>query len=373
MKYCFRLLLLSTIGILAAEFAAYLLFQVFLTERLASHWRVDPESLLKSLDEAALHSYREEFYDPVLGWVFRNETRAFDYASFDKLGARVDPAPGREGRIAAYGDSFTFGEDVANNETWPHYLSELTGDRVANFGVSGYGPDQALLRLVGHLESGQVPDIIVLGVLSENIARLVNVWRAAYTKGEPLNFKPILWKYNDDVRWIAPPLRSPISIDGALRAVLAARPYDYWLEYNYHRPPLPSIPYLWSAVSTSTYLGFRAKRWQDLWEMDRPIQIFSDIIQEFVRLSEEYGFRPILLMIPMGEDFRLHEVGHPTTYAPVITKLREKYAVGLEIVDTIDQPLDVLRFYQKPLSAHTSPYGNREIAVALHKQIGEQG
>jgi hypothetical protein len=48
--------------------------------------------------------------------------------------------------ILAVGDSFTFGDQVSDWETWPAQLEKLSGRRVINGGVFGYGIDQAFLR-----------------------------------------------------------------------------------------------------------------------------------------------------------------------------------------------------------------------------------
>jgi len=58
--------------------------------------------------------------------------------------------------ILAVGDSFTYGYDVNNHETWPAHLENLLVNRVTggslgnykviNAGVSGYGLDQIILR-----------------------------------------------------------------------------------------------------------------------------------------------------------------------------------------------------------------------------------
>lgn len=55
-----------------------------------------------------------------------------------------DAAVGRP--ILAVGDSFTFGDEVSDPETWPAQLQQITGRRVLNGGVSGYGFDQIVLR-----------------------------------------------------------------------------------------------------------------------------------------------------------------------------------------------------------------------------------
>jgi hypothetical protein len=48
--------------------------------------------------------------------------------------------------ILAVGDSFTFGTQVSDRDTWPAQLEKLSGRRVINGGVFGYGIDQAFLR-----------------------------------------------------------------------------------------------------------------------------------------------------------------------------------------------------------------------------------
>ena len=46
------------------------------------------------------------------------------------------------------GDSFTFGEDVGDDETYSHHLEQLLpGTEVINLGVHGYGHDQMLIYL----------------------------------------------------------------------------------------------------------------------------------------------------------------------------------------------------------------------------------
>ncbi len=69
-------------------------------------------------------------------------------------------------RIVTLGDSFTFGDEVSNNETYSYYLGSLLPDtEVLNLGVHGYGHDQMLLYLK---EEGvkYSPDVVILGYVS---------------------------------------------------------------------------------------------------------------------------------------------------------------------------------------------------------------
>ncbi|MHC2578241.1 hypothetical protein ACVI1J_009668 [Bradyrhizobium diazoefficiens] len=48
---------------------------------------------------------------------------------------------------SAWGGSFTFSDDVADADAWPHRLSARLGCQVRNYGSDGYGLDQTLIRL----------------------------------------------------------------------------------------------------------------------------------------------------------------------------------------------------------------------------------
>jgi GDSL-like Lipase/Acylhydrolase family len=88
--------------------------------------------------------------------------------------------PGKR-RILVLGDSFTFGEEVSDDETYAHYLeAALPNTEVLNLGVQGYGHDQMLQYLK---EEGVKyrPDIVILGFASLDIYR--NTWTFfAYAK-----------------------------------------------------------------------------------------------------------------------------------------------------------------------------------------------
>jgi lysophospholipase L1-like esterase len=88
--------------------------------------------------------------------------------------------PGKE-RILVIGDSFTFGTDVSDDETYSHYLeADLPNTEVLNLGIQGYDQDQMLLYLQ---EEGVKyhPDVVILGFAHMDIHR--NLWKFfAYAK-----------------------------------------------------------------------------------------------------------------------------------------------------------------------------------------------
>jgi hypothetical protein len=56
-----------------------------------------------------------------------------------------------------------YGDEVSNEQAWLNVLSDLPGCRVSNYGVIGYGPDQAYLRFISN--EHDKAELIVLGIL----------------------------------------------------------------------------------------------------------------------------------------------------------------------------------------------------------------
>ena len=363
-----RALVASLIAVALAEGAAAVGYRLVAKDRLALHWWRDPQAAILALTPEYLAEYERQYFDPALGWTFKPTTTAISYTAFDLNGARRDPTEARRsGRTLAYGDSFTFGEGVGDADTWPHRLGKRMGQRVENFGVAGYGPDQALLRLRQHLEMGARPEVVVFGVLSENIARVVNAWRYLYTGGEVANFKPRLLIDGAARRWLPNPLVPPLDVTSVRAAAARAETVDQWQVYN-ERRPRPGFPYLGTALEAAYYLAFRVQRWQDLWNEPAAVRTLDGIVEEFVQLSQAHGFRPVLVMIPMPQDLQRHEQGRPSYYQEFARAL-VRYGDRLTVVDVLSRNFDTGRFNLEPYRGHASPYGNQVIADAVFAML----
>jgi hypothetical protein len=98
--------------------------------------RLDPE-----LGYAPAEGFDRVIDSPSDGWFAKRVT-------ITKAGFRDNGNPPARSRakILAFGDSFTFGDQVSNSETWPSCLERVTGEEVDNAGVFAYGGAQALRR-----------------------------------------------------------------------------------------------------------------------------------------------------------------------------------------------------------------------------------
>ena len=145
--------------------------------------------------------------------------------------------------MSTYGDSFVFGNDVEDEHAWPNVLAETLGCRVSNFGVWGYGVDQAVLRFEKNVEDRA--DLVMLGFYLPDMDRSMTRWHhlISPTVESKLSFKPrFLLQENGDLRLEPLPFDS---YDTAQR--LIRRPADVLTADAY----LPGGPSLKSKVEAS--------------------------------------------------------------------------------------------------------------------------
>lgn len=115
---------------------------------------------------------------PVLGYVPRKNFQSRDnhwgtVVSIDEDGMRrngAQPPPPGARVIAAVGDSFTFGDEVDDDASWPAQLEVELQQPVKNGGVFGYSLAQAVLRAEAMLERFSV-DAVVVSFVPDDLTR----------------------------------------------------------------------------------------------------------------------------------------------------------------------------------------------------------
>jgi lysophospholipase L1-like esterase len=126
-------------------------------------------------------------YHPTRGWALKpniNDMKVYDnkVLNSNSRGIRgtaeysYTKNPSKT-RILVLGDSFTFGEEVSDNETYPCNLQQLLPNtEIINFGMRGYGHDQMLIYLQ---EEGikYEPDVVILGFLTPDTTRNMLMFR----------------------------------------------------------------------------------------------------------------------------------------------------------------------------------------------------
>jgi hypothetical protein len=132
-------------------------------------------------------AYFFDEYHPTRGWALRpglQELRVFGdrRLSSNSKGVRgrdehtASKDPSRT-RIVVLGDSFSFGEEVSDDETYASQLEARTpGAEVLNLGVHGYGHDQMLVYLREEGLSYR-PDVVLLGFTEIDMTRNLLAFR----------------------------------------------------------------------------------------------------------------------------------------------------------------------------------------------------
>ena len=146
-------------------------------------WRL--QWAARQLDQKGLN-YAIDEWSPTRGWTLKPGLRDLPFrgrmVNSNTKGVRgsreiaYEKPPGVT-RIVVLGDSFTFGEEVGDDETYAHSLETLLPNtEVLNLGIHGYGHDQMLLYLK---EEGVKyhPDIVLLGFMPDDMERNVLSFR----------------------------------------------------------------------------------------------------------------------------------------------------------------------------------------------------
>ena len=305
-----------------------------------------------SRTESLLNAYYESdspfiIYDENLGWVPAPDGLSQNGYTVNSVGIRSEQeyplTPPENGlRIATFGDSFTFGDQILLAETWPTKLEVLISSsdlpaEVLNFGVGGYGTDQAYLRYTLH-GVGYQPDIVVLGFQPENIQRNVNIIRSIYVPatGNPFS-KP---RFIVDADGALTLINSPTIPPENISEVLGSFNESDLSAYEYHLDRAMYEDFWWLKSRTLSLLTTPIMSYQNpdtdksvLYALDNePAQVTLAIIEAFARDVEAQGARFVVVHLPTQGDIEQYQSGQPLPYQAVIDVLRQEYIY----VETLD-------------------------------------
>ena len=273
--------------------------------------------------------------DDLLGWPSSKDFGR-DGSQYDSSGSRIVPAfpdPSKDQScISLYGDSFAWSAEVDDQHAWNNVLSTRIGCRVANYGVGGYGSDQAYLRYKRN--SRDRSNIIFLNHHSENILRNVNQFRDLLYPGEGLGFKP----------------RFVVDREGSLKLVplptFTKAQYQevvwnpsLYLENEYFLPNGPSgitlatFPFTYSVLKAFNQFHVKAKiqgkSWyQDFYNKDHSsmgLTVTTHILTSFYKGALERGQTPVLTIIPGGKDLLYFSEHGAWPYQSLVDELSRQH------------------------------------------------
>lgn len=311
--------------------------------------------------------------DADLGWLRRSGRQ--DNAAGMRDDREYDSQPGAGIlRIAAFGDSFTYGSDVELGENWTKRISAMNpAIEVLNYGIAAYGLDQAYLR---YLKVGAEyhPHIVFIGFMTENIARDVNVYRGFYSRDYSDWFftKPRFRIEKGELVLIPNPLRSVEDyrrLRNAEETVLSELGRnDYHYAGNYRAGPLDFSPTVRLVKMVAGRIEksrqtpiFTADGKYD--QRSEAYDITVRIFDAFYRKVLDAGALPIIVVLPDLNDQHRSREGKPRRYSALLDNFNAK---GYRYIDVMQALEPVQKRYAiSDLSVkwgHYSKLGNDIVA-----------
>jgi hypothetical protein len=278
---------------------------------------------------------RREVIDPVLGWRYRPDyQRGDDVINSQGLRSKhaYSKSPhARTLRIAAFGDSFVYGNEVGTADSWPSLMEESCERlEVLNYGVGGYGVDQALLRFESEGMEYE-PEIVLMGFVTDDLRRLVNRYRRFIADQELPYFKPRFVLEGTDLRLIKNPIPASSDYSRLIREpslVTQVGWLDHWYSPMIYENPFYDIS---STVRLATTVGLRIyRRFVDpdrIWDGQRinaeseAFRLQVVLFQRFVDAARKQAAKPHVIIFPSKEDLLLAWNGEKPSYSPLVDEL----------------------------------------------------
>jgi hypothetical protein len=349
------------------EFFSYVFFSAF-HERF-TFYNLD-QYLLRSEDIGLL----TERYDCRLGWDNRYDTKYNERprtVSYDKP------------LISTFGDSYTHCSDVPNDETWQTYLSGLLRADVYNFGTGGYGTDQAYLKFLSVYPKLQTP-IVILGLTTENINRIVNVYRPFYFAKTGIRLtKPRFEMRDGKLVLLDNPIKSEVDIKMLEREefIKIIGRDDWW--YNRDDYPVFRFPYSKILLNKRMWLEvFYGKvnreiddtdprPWENLWDEQKVTDLMFAIIESFVNEVRDYRGTPVIMILPMqNQVFHKFVTGeYPKEASMVLNYCKRRNYLYFDSITALAESVDTMDQIPRLFVVHLSAEGNRIVAGELFKFV----
>lgn len=324
---------------------------------------------------------REEL-DADLGWRYRpgfaSPTDHINHQGLRALREYGPVAAPHTLRVAAYGDSFVYGNEVSDSDAWCALLEGVSpGLEVLNYGVGGYGLDQAYLR---YRREGRAlgPEVVLIGFTPDDLRRVVNVYRRFVSTQEWPLAKPRFLLHDDQSLELLP---NPLSTTAAYqrlvsdpRSVRSLGAHDLWYEGIVYEHPLYDV----SATLRVGYAAWRRaqRRWLD---PDRLMRngVFNEgstafrlqvaLLRAFTDAIRADSAIPVVVMLPNRASVENVRQGSSAEYAPLSDALARQHITVWDGVSAFGRSGPVEGLFAA--GGHYSPTGNRAIAAWLSTRL----
>lgn len=266
--------------------------------------------------------------DAVLGWA-PDGTR-----SDPKFRSEAPPC------VSIFGDSFTWSSGVGDADAWGSVLGSKLGCPVGNYGVAGYGTDQAYLRFLSLPAKGK---FVFLNHLSENILRNVNQFRPLLYPGQEFAFKPRFVMAGGQLQLIPIPDIEAEKIQSFLRDPERYLDNEFFLPGGKAGVQKFAFPYSFSlawvlADNFNIHAAIRGvPRHMQFYDPDHPsraLAVTSAILVAFAEAAAKRGQVGVVTIIPTCRDLRYLYTTGRSPYRELTARL---FAQHIRFIDFAEE------------------------------------
>jgi hypothetical protein len=280
--------------------------------------------------------------------------------------------------VSLYGDSFIEGFGVAHELAWSNLLSVLLNCRVANFGVSGYGTDQAFLRFLDNRKDQAC--VVILGFLSENLLRNVNQLRNLISSSTACFLKPrFVLNEEGQITLVPIPSLTKKEYDDLRRTPELILTREFFLPGGPSGYQKMKFPYTWGIIKVLPILYknlvLHRPTYYDLYQSGHPSQAMEvtvGIMKEFSRVAQERGKQALILIIPTHFDLAHYRRVGKWVYQPLIDILVKERVAFIDVGPKFVQYLgnsDVETLYSPKTQHHLNEQGNWLLAQTVYDYL----
>ena len=371
--------LIISIILATVELSSYVALRFGLLPKLPALFYITPPAM-----NEPLYNLHKQYQHPVVNW-------ATEVPDEKRYSVEIESRPNLifpnedSACVSIYGDSFTFGDEVNDDEAWGNVLSGLLDCKVANYGQGGYGTDQAYLRFELNEAADKAP-VNILAIYPDNILRNLNQYRPflAGPYATWLGVKPRFIIENEELKLI--PLPS-FSYDELVKASTTPEilfKHETFIPGSAYGLPRYSFPYSLTIVRFVTskkvrnYLS-KTPSWINYLEEDHPadgLKIVNGIVGKFATVSEQRGQRPVLVIYPTASSYSYFKRTGISATQAIVDDARKLGITYLDLHEPFANHLGERNYCElltmpESCTGHYNPEGNRAVA-GLIKVILEE-
>ena len=370
--------------------------------RSGFQWLIMAKDERPELDPKALEKFAKKGMDSELGWVRKPYTSGQEKGrngkktqfTVNEHGARCNPGyDDKEQVISLFGDSYAFGRQVNDDQTWSHLVSKQIDLNIRNFGVGNYGLDQAILRMQREL-SKRSSQLTIILVVPETICRVQAVWKHYSEYGNTFAFKPRFVLDGDQLVYKKNLIDKKEKYLKYADYLEEMKANDYFYETKFRRDIL-KFPYAASFVRSFSRNGpliaalLKAKLSNVPEVMDQPFQmilknnhqismsLYNDeqsnrLMEALVRhgkaVAEQHDSKFLFCMVPQLQDLELIKE-HGVYYQPLLDQFSQ-FTNVLNLTDVLISQDNIGECYTHDMyGGHLSSHGNQLVAEVIAKKV----